>query len=239
MANTFFDSPPMLRGTENEQLAQLYSYLMTVSDKLNTALMTITIEQMTPETQSVIRESSENREAQNNALKSMIVKTAEIVRTEMQEISTQLNGSVTALSEQFGTYEQELQANIRATAQGILQDYHFEERISGLETDTSGFMRRINQYIFCGLVDPVNMKYGIAIGENVTKQDGTLDTAARMATFTMDELAFYQGESKVAYVTSNAFYITDGVVTKSMTMGRHIWKVLSDNSLALLAGGGV
>jgi len=240
MADTFFDNPPNLQGMAEEQLRQLYSYLTAMSNKLNSALMTITIEQMAPETQQIIREGEKERQAaQDQALKSLIVKTADIVRTEMQEISARLTGSVTALSEQFGTYEQELGATIRATAQGILQDYHYEERITGLETDTAGFMRRINQYIFCGLVDAVNGKYGIAIGENVTKADGTLDTAARMATFTMDELAFYQGETKVAYVTSRAFYITDGVVVNSLMMGNHIWKKLSDGSLGLLAGGGV
>ena len=238
MVNTFFDSPPVLRGTDAEQLQQLYAYLGAMSNTLNSALMSITIEQMTPEAQAVIREgAAEERKEETTALKSLIIKTAEIVRTEMDEIRTTLTGSVQALSEQFGSYQQDMVANITATAEGILQDYHFEERIQGLEDiDAAGFIRKINQYIFCGLVDSVNGKYGIAVGENVTNSDGTMNAAGRKATFTMDELAFYEGSTKVAYMSNNMFNITNGEITRSLKMGNHTWTKLSDGSLALLAG---
>jgi len=238
MVNTFFDSPPVLRGTNTEQLQQLYAYLGTMSTALNSALMSITIEQMTPETQQEIRTgSAEERTKDVTALKSMIVKTAEIVRTEMDEIRTTLTGSVQALSEQFGSFEQDMTANITATAEGILQDYHFEERIKSIEdVDAPGFIRKINQYIFCGLVDSVNGKYGIAVGENVTNSDGTMNAAGRKATFTMDELAFYEGSTKVAYMSNNMFHITNGEITRTLKMGNHTWTKLSDGSLALLAG---
>lgn len=238
MANVMFDNPPILTGAEQAQLQQLYAYMATMSQKLNEALMSITIEQMTPEAQTEIREGSAQQQArQKTELKSLIVKTAEIVRTEMDEIRTTLNGQVQALSEQFGSYEQDLQANITATAQGILQQYHFEERIQGLEdTDAAGFIRKISQYVFSGLVDPVNGKYGIAIGENVTAADGTLNTAGRKATFTMDELAFYEGDTKVAYMSNNTFNITNGEIKRTLKMGNHTWMKLTDGSLALLAG---
>lgn len=239
MGNTYFDNPPILKGQAEERLQQLYSYLENMSGQLNAALMTISIEQMEPSTKEIIYEgSSQNQEKRSRALKDLIIKTANIVRTEMAEIRLTLDGQITAISEQFGIYEQNLEANITATANGILQDYHFQDRISGLEEDTEEFFHRINQYIFTGLIDPINMKYGIAIGQHITREDGTLDTSEQMATFTMNELAFYQGANKVAWLSSQALHITEGVVTGSMTMGSHIWKVLSDNSLALLAGGG-
>ena len=53
MADVFFDNPPILRGQAEEQLQQLYSYLGIISNQLNEALMTISIDQMTPETQTV------------------------------------------------------------------------------------------------------------------------------------------------------------------------------------------
>ena len=238
MANVMFDNPPILNGAEEAQLQQLYAYLSTMSTKLNEALMSITIEQMTPEARTEIREgSAQQRTQQEKTLKSLIVKTAEIVRTEMDEIRTTLNGQVQALSEQFGSFEQDMTATITATANGILQDYHFEERIQGLEaTDAAGFIRKINQYVFCGLVDSVNGKYGIAIGENVTAADGTMNAAGRKATFTMDELAFYEGDTKVAYMSNNTFNITNGEIKKTLKMGNHTWMKLSDGSLALLAG---
>ena len=59
---TFFDNPPTLSGQERQQLEQLHRYLQTMSDKLNNALMTISIEQMTPETQQEIRRAETARD---------------------------------------------------------------------------------------------------------------------------------------------------------------------------------
>ena len=88
MAEVFFDNPPILIGSESDQLKQLQRYLNTVSDKLNSALMTITIEQMAPETQQVIREATgEKAQSKYEGLKTMIVKTAEVVRNEIDRKS--------------------------------------------------------------------------------------------------------------------------------------------------------
>ena len=240
MASEFFDNPPALIGNEEDQLRQMHRYLNAMSDKLNQALMSITIEQMAPEAQETISKAAEGNQQQYNSLKSMIVKTAEVVRHEMDEISTRLEDNYSALSEQFGTYERNLTSTITATAEGILQQYGYDERIEGLETDTENFQRRINQYIFSGLVDEVNGLYGIAIGENVTAYDAQgnpyLNTARKTATFTMQELAFWQGETKLAYFSDNVFHISRGEVTDSMTMGNHTWKVMSDGSMGLIAG---
>lgn len=240
MAEVFFDNPPELQGRQEDQLRQLQRYLGAMSDKLNMALMSITIEQMTPEAKQAISGAQETGKKNYDSLKTMIVKTAEVVRHEMDEISTRLEDNYTALSDKFGEYQRNLTGTITATANGILQDYHFEERITGLESDTENFERRINQYIFSGLVDAVNGKYGIAIGENVTAYDAQgnpyLNTARKTATFTMDELAFWQGETKLAYISDNVFHIANGEVTDSMKMGNHTWKILSDGSMGLISG---
>ena len=238
-ANVFFDSPPVLLGDEKGQLLQLQRYLMSMSDKLNEALMDITIEQMAPETQKAITQNQENGAQKYETLKSMIIKTAEIVRTEMSEISTQLESRYEALSSQFGSYEQNLQNTITATAEGIMQQYDYEERISGLESDTDAFYRRINQYIFSGLVDSVNGKYGIAIGENVTAYDANgnpyLNNNRKMATFTMDRLSFWQGTVELAYFSNQVFHIAQGEVEQSLKLGNLKWMVLSDNSVGFIS----
>ena len=46
MAQTFIDTPRALSGTEREQLEQLYWDLYAMSEKLNSALMSISIEQI-------------------------------------------------------------------------------------------------------------------------------------------------------------------------------------------------
>lgn len=240
MASEFFDNPPTLIGNEEDQLRQLYRYLNAMSDKLNQALMTITIEQMAPEAQETISRAAEGNQQQYNSLKSMIVKTAEVVHHEMDELRAHFDDDYQALSAQFGTYERNLNSTITATAEGILQEYGYSERITSLENETENFERRINQYIFSGLVDEVNGLYGIAIGENVTAYDANgnpyLNTARKTATFTMQELAFWQGETKIAYFSDHVFHISRGEVTDSMTMGNHTWKVMSDGSMGLIAG---
>ena len=240
---SFFDNPPILQGTAEEKLRQLYSYLSIMSEKLNEAQTSITIEQMTPEAQRVINGAAQNTQAQYDGLKSMIIKTAEIVRHEMDVISTELHDDYDALSSQFGEYQRNLTSEITATAEGILQEYQFQERISGLEEgsdDYIAFERRINQYIFSGLVDEQNGRYGIAIGENVTAYDNQgnpyLDNNRKTATFTMDELAFWHGTTKIAYFSDNVFHIENGEVTKSMKMGMHSWMVLGDGALGLISG---
>jgi len=240
MANVFFDNPPMLTGKEDNQLQQVYRYLSAMSDKLNMALMDITIEQMAPQTRQTISSTQEKQAQDYTTLKSMIIKTAEVVRHEMDEISTHLEDNYQALSSQFGEYERNLGSTITATAEGILQEYQFQERITGLEDDTESFQRRINQYIFSGLVDEINGKYGIAIGENVTAYDEQgnpyLNTDRKTATFTMDELAFWHGTTKMAYFTDNVFHISQGEVTKSMKMGNHTWQIMTDGSMGLIGG---
>jgi len=241
MAEVFFDNPPVLNGGEKEQITQLQRYLTAMSEKLNIALMDISVEQMDPTARTVITTAEARNEETVNSLKTMIIKTASIVRHEMDMISTTLTDNYTALSEQFGAYERNLNSEITATAEGILQDYQYEERVSGLEDEagnTDVFIRRINQYIFSGLIDEINGKYGIAIGENVTSYDAQgnpyLNNAQKMATFTMDRLSFWQGNVEVAYFSSNTFYIQRGEILNSLKMGNHTWNVMADGSMALV-----
>ena len=243
MGEVFFDNPPMLQGKEEDQLRQLQRYLSAMSDKLNMALMSITIEQMAPETRTIITKQEDTAAKNYTSLKTMIVKTAEVVRHEMDEITARLEDNYTALSDQFGSYERDLVSTITATANGILQDYQYEERIQGLESeagDTEVFKRRLDQYIFSGLVDEQNGRYGIAIGENVTSYDEHgnpyLNENRKTATFTMDELAFWHGEIKMAWFTDNVMHIAHGEVTDSMKMGNHTWKILSNGAMGLIGG---
>ena len=244
MAEVFFDNPPNLNGKEADQLRQLQSYLTAMSEKLNIALANISIDQMEEKTKQQIISAGEAEVQQNTeALKSLIIKTAEIIRHEMDMITTTLTDEYEALSSQFGAYERDLESTITATAEGILQEYQYEERITGLEDDagnTDVFIRKLNQYIFSGLVDEVNGKYGIAVGENVTKYDEhgnpEIDNDAKCATFTMDELAFFQGGQKVAYISNSTLYIQYGEITKNLKIGNHTWTTFADGSMALVAG---
>ena len=194
MADTFFDNPPVLQGSEQTQLQQLYGYLNTISEKLNEALMNITIEQMSAEAQEQIRSavkgSTERNQSEYNTLKALIIKSAEIVRTEMDEIATELRSSTQALSNEFGELQTDLTQTIRDTATGLLREFKYDETVTNAQTGAK-YKTHTEQYIFSGLLDETTNPptYGIAIGENVTNTDGTLNEAGKMATFTMSEMA--------------------------------------------------
>lgn len=253
MPKPFFETPQTLTGTSQEQLQTLYSYLFRMSEQLNEALNSITIEQMTPETRKVVTSGSTAKQDNTNTyntLKSLIVKTATIVRHEMDEISTTLEDNYKAVSEQFGELNRNLEGTIQATAEGILQDYKYSEKIQGLE-DASGnalaFIRQTNQYIFSGLIDEDNMKYGIAIGENITAVDDdgnpvvdengntVMNSANRMATFTMDRLSFYQSGIEVAYFSNNTLFIEKAQILNQLQIGEHhAWMVMANGSISLI-----
>ena len=237
MAEVFFDCPPALQGDEKSQLVQLYRYLNTMSEKLNTAMNSITVEQMAPEMQTQIRNAGgEEITKQYNGLRSLIVKTAEIVRGEMDQISTTMQSQYNMVSEQFGELQRTTTASITANSEGIRQNYNYIEQLQNAGNDTSTYMNRFSGYIFTGVIDEVNGTLGIAIGKDITNPDGTMNGAKKMATFSMDKLSFWQGETELAYFTENVFHIANGEISKTMKMGNHIWKVLTDGSMGLISG---
>ena len=237
MADVFFDCPPALLGDEKNQLVQLYRYLNEVSEKLNTALNSITVEQMAPEAQTQIRNAGKEETAQQvTGLRSLIIKTAEIVHAEMDEISTTLQSHYTAVSEQFGTMQEDITTRIDANARGITQNFNYIQTLTEKGNEQDIKINNFRDYIFTGVLSDNPHIVGIAIGEHVTNTDGTYNSAAKMATFTMDKLSFWQGETELAYFADNMFHIANGEVTKTMKMGNHIWKVLADGSMGLISG---
>lgn len=237
MAETFFDNPPALAGDERNQLVQLFRYLSEMSEKLNTALNNISVEQMDTTAQQQIRTAgAEENQAAYNGLKSLIVKTAEIVHGEMDEISTVLQSQFNVVSEQFGELQRSTTASITAAADGIRQNYEMIEQLKNSGNTTDIFMNRIKGYIYTGIIDEQTGTLGIAIGEEITNQDGTMNSAKKMATFTMNKLSFWQGETELAYFTDNVFHITHGEIMKTLKIGNHTWTALTDGSLGLISG---
>lgn len=236
MAEILFENPPILNGSAEDKLGQLYRHLFDLSNKLNEALMSVSIEQMTPEAQTAIRAAAETggkTTQEYNALKSQIIKTADIVRSQMDEIRIYMDSQYSAFSEQFGEYQRTVDAQMTTTAEGVYQQYNVEERIRTVEQDTEEFINGINAYIFSGILD-ANNTVGIAIGYNVTNPDGTLNQANKMATFTADRLSFWINQTEAAYFSNNIFHIAQGEVTNSMRMGSYVWQVMSDGAMGLM-----
>ena len=239
MDNVFFDNPPVLSGNSETKLQQLYNSLFVMSTKLNEAFMQVSIAEKQAEERRSINTGSGGEEQQLSnddftRLKSLIIKNAEIVNNQMDEIRIALNTNIQAISDQFGEYQANLEAQITATAEGVLQDYQIEERITAVEGETEDFIKKTSQYIFSGLLDANTQTYGIAIGYNVTDDNGDLVDGNKMATFTADRLSFWMNNTEVAYFSNNTFHIANGEVTDSMKMGNFIWKVFANGSMGLM-----
>ena len=235
--NILFDNPPILQGKAENQLQQIYGYLFNVSNQLNSAMMSIEIRQQKAEEQTKTAAAEEEQNQANTDFikaKSLIIKTAELVRTEMEEIRARLSGSIEALSEQFGTYQQTITNEITATTNGILQELQIREKIEGVEGQISDFISSYESYIFAGLVDPINNRSGIAIGESLIDSNGNLIPEHQVVRITTDRISFFQSGTEVSYFSNNQFYIAKGVVTDSMQMGNFIWKPFSNGSLGLM-----
>lgn len=238
MAEVHFENPPILNGSAEDKLGQLYRHLFDMSNKLNEALMHVSIEQMTTETQTAIRSAASagtKTTKEYNALKSQIIKTAEVVQSEMAEIRIYLDSQYSAFSEQFGEYQRTVESQVVTAAEGVYQQYNVEERIRTVEMDAEEFINGISAYIYSGILDS-NNTVGIAIGYNVTNEDGTLNQANKMATFTADRLSFWINQTEAAYFSNNVFHIAQGEVTNSMRMGSYVWQVMSDGAMGLMKG---
>ena len=240
MDNVFFDNPPILVGREEDQLRQLQRYLNAMSDKLNTALMSISIEQLAPEVKQTMTQAQETTAKNYESLKTLIIKTAEIVRNEMESITASLQKDVEMLSENYGSLEIRTKNDVELTALGLLQTYEVMENISELQQDSEdnkGYWANMNGSIFVGIIDQINHTLGIAIGQNITDSNGDLVDANKMATFTSTRLSFWHENVEVAYFSDNTFYISNGEIMQSLKMGNHTWKVLASGGLALISGG--
>ena len=246
MAN-LFDGPPALAGDGQQQMIQMYRYLQGMSEQLNEALNSITLQNFTPEARQQIEIVTKGGETEKqiagtkNALRSLIIKSAEIVRTEMDELRTELSTQYQGVSELYGQMDRKLSDEITASAEGIRQNFEYYEQLQGWADGTQTYVTHQSNYIFTGLIDYDSVTgdpvYGMAIGEGITQYDQDnnpyINVDAKVATFTKEKLSFWHGNTEVAYFSDNRMYIIEAEVLKRLKMGSYVWRVLSDGSMGL------
>lgn len=242
--------PPQLRGDEKQQLTQLRSYLYQMQQQLNIAL-----EQVTPEAlaeqiaaaQAAGAKLPDNTDATlsaaYNKLKSIIIKTADTVRTEMDTLEVELAGAYVAQGT-MGSYYEELSSLVQADAAAVVQTYGFESQLTAASDAISNietYNVNTEQYIKTGLLfyDGDVPRYGVAVGEKITTVvvDGEtlLERQGLCATFTSDRLSFWQNEVEVAYISNNKLYINEAHVLSRLFIGS--WVIDTSYGLAIKWGG--
>ena len=242
-------TPPALMGTEAQQISQMRSYLFRISEMLNSALteQNVVLESTKQQVNHAVSDSvfSEELDAQYSSVKSLIVKTADIVRSEFDLYVLNLSSNYIAKSE-WGTYEEQIQSDITVGAEAVLQEIGYESTISDLKDGVADFEEykiQTNGYIQSGIIgyggDNVPI-IGIAIGQDLTSEkvtiDGTeynkIDMTKNLATYTSERITFWQNGREVAYISNSEMGITAVHITGKMTLGDN-WEISHANGFAI------
>ena len=230
--------PNISGGSEAAQLLQVKSYLHQLVDQLNMTLKDVERGAATSTSAAASKVVSQKTDtdatAQStfNAIKALIIKSADIVNAYYEEINTRLEGVYVAESD-FGDYAQKTTQDIEANAENIKQLFTNVQtvvsRVDGIASQTI----EANAYINSGLIDtdengvPV---YGLEIGQrNEINGEEVFNQFAR---FTADRLTFYdQNGDDLAYVSGTKLYITHAQVSGTFVLGGFEDTVQGDGSV--------
>lgn len=235
-------------------LQQVRSYLYQVVDELNFALANM--ETQAVETKAMGASATSGKTAEEtaqssfNSIKSLIIKSADIVNAYYEEISQRLEGSYVAKSA-FGTYSEETAQTIKANSSDVEQLF---ENIQKITTDVDTLIKATAR-IKSGLLyynDPDDEDnyieeiavgapvYGLEIGESVS--DGETETFNQFARFVANRLTFYDSNgNKVSWISDKKLHIKNAEITVSFIRGGLVDTVLSDGSVVtkhIASGGG-
>ena len=227
--------PPAPTGTLSQQMQKQYAYLFQLAQMLNRAAEQA---EQQPQTQTV-QKTVQAAQAQTAAeLKSLIVKSADAVRKEMDRLETELKGSYVASSE-FGTYLERISQEIESDPTGLSRYFKFVSDIQAdveqVGTDFSAYKTDMEGYIRQGIVDydgttPI---LGIAIGRNIqTTRTGVeteqgvfdeIDKSSNMSVWTTEKLSFYIGGQETAYFSNGK--LTVAQIAADRITGAGKWDV--------------
>ncbi len=242
--STDFRFPNITAKDEAGQLIQMKSYLHQLVEQLNYAMKTVESGSAggvayTGGPNSAAGSEDAKAQATFNSIKSLIIKSADIVNAYYETINSRLRGLYVAESD-FGAYTEATDAKIEANSKGIEQHY---TDIQQILSDIEGFENKlieVDAHIHSGLLyydetgAPV---YGLEIGQR-TEIDG-VETFNKYARFTSEKLSFYDSnDNEVAYISDKKLYITHVEVTGSFSLGGFVEKVLADLSVVTKWAGG-
>ena len=232
------DQPNILGKSEAEQLQQVKTYLFQLAGQLNWALNTL---ESGTESGKIVNQNgqpltqvSSEEQAQNtfNSIKSLIIKSADIVEAYYQETSRRLEGLYVAESV-FGAYQQQTSISIQEHSDSINNVFtNIQEILTDIETLENNLID-VSAYLKSGLLyysDAGVPIYGLEVGQKNTV-DG-VEVFNKYARFTADRLSFYdQNDTEVAYISNFMLYITHVTITGSLSIGRFVFD--TSNGLAI------
>ena len=231
--------PNMTAATTEGKLQQVYSYLYQTVEQLNWALNAI--EAGTGSGNVVIQNTAANDNAGGaemdsvsnfNAIKSLIIKSADIVNAYYEKIGAKLSGVYVAQSA-FGTFQQQTEQQLKATSESISQNYTNLQQIISDVDGIEDILIEVDAHIKTGLLyydeDGIPV-YGVEVGQK-NEIDG-VEVFHKYARFTSDKLSFYDSNGyEVAYISDKKLFITYIEVTGSFTQGGLVDITQDDGSI--------
>lgn len=216
------------------QLKQMQSYMYQLVEQLNLAMVAVDKQQEAYlEAAKHVPTDAERQEEANNtfaSIKSLIIKSADIVKAYEEELESTFNGKYVAQSD-FGTYAENTQNQILANSQGISELLtSYKEIVSPAVTS---FLQTW-AYINAGHLaeDPVlGDIYGIEVGQR-TERDGQ-EVFDRYARFTANGVYFYLSnqDDPIAWMSGQKLYITNAEITSTLRLGGY--NIVADASLGV------
>jgi hypothetical protein len=252
--------PNITAQDEKGQLVQMKSFLHQLVEQLQWALNDLSstasgyvVAASAPKSQAS-EPTKVDANATFNAVKSLIIKSADIVSAYYDKIQARLDGIYVAESE-FGAFAEQ-------TTQNILSNSSYTERsfsnIQEITNSLSDSLRDTKEDVdgklasISGLIDGIshtlidvsaNIRsgllfyddngvpvYGLEVGQK-TKIDG-VEVFDKFARFTSDRLSFYdQNDNEVAYISDRKLYINHVEIKGTLKMGGFVKTVLADGSI--------
>lgn len=217
--------PNINASTEEGQLMQIKSYLYQFAEQLKYAFSTLEAGGTTAgdAEQQIISAPAEETATPGstfNSIKSLIIKSADIVNAYYEEINRRLEGEYVAQSE-FGTYSEQTSQIISENAAAIERVFNNIQQITSELEEVKNTLIEVNAYMKSGLLaydDNGVPIYGLEVGQRNTV-DGE-EVFNKYARFTANRLSFYdQNDSEVAYMSDYKFYIKNGEITETLKLG--------------------
>ena len=235
-------SPNITAATDREKLLQMQSYLYQMAQQLQWAFDTIETgggaSSSTQTSQTVAGRKNKSPAETFADIKSLIIKSADIVDAYYVQISKKLEGIYVAQSD-FGIYTEQTSQEIQENSTNITQIFTDIRELSGTVEQLYDSNITTNAYLKSGLLEekesgaPV---YGLEIGQtNSVDGENVFDKFAR---FTADRLSFYDGNDvEVAYISDYKLYITNAEITGSLYLTGK-FRIYYNNGLAFQWTGG-
>lgn len=217
--------PNVTGATEKEKVVQIERYLRSLVEQLQWALNNIdasnqNVVSSTPKSLTPSNKPAVDANSTFNAIKHLIIKSADIVEAYHDEINKRLVGEYLAQSD-FGVFKEQTVQDIEANSQWIKQNFDDVQEILADIENLNYTLAEVNTHIKSGLLyrDENGLPvFGLEIGQKNTV-DGK-EVFNKYARFTSNRLTFYdQNDTEVAYISDYKIYITHAEITGSIKLG--------------------